>query len=87
EVFSVKWRTMKVHFTTAEGTFSPIITPTFPQVYDSRNDPGETRELFAAEGYPHLWVTKPVLDILGELTKSMQASPNIPPGQDFAGDE
>ncbi len=45
----------------------------------------ETRELFAAEGYAHLWVTKPVMDILTDLNGSMKKYPNIKPGQDFDG--
>jgi arylsulfatase len=84
-VFAVKCRTLKVHFFTAEGTFSPIVEHTFPKVYDIKNDPGESRELWAAEGYAHLWVTKPVMEILGRVAQSMQQYPNIPPGQDFEG--
>jgi len=86
-VFAVKWRTMKVHFYTAEGTFSPIVEHTFPQVFDIKNDPGETRELFQAEGYSHLWVTKPVMEILIDLAISQQRYPNIKPGADFSGYE
>jgi len=84
-VFSVKWRTLKVHFFTAEGTFSPIVEHTFPQVYDIKNDPGETRELWQSEGYSHLWVMKPVMEILSELASSQQQYPNIKPGQEFSG--
>jgi len=84
-VFSVKWRTLKVHFFTAEGTFSSIVEPTFPQVFDIKNDPGETRELWQAEGYAHLWVMKPVMDILTNLSVSQQEFQNIKPGQDFSG--
>lgn len=84
-VFSVKWRTLKVHFFTAEGTFSPIVEHTFPQVFDIKNDPGETRELWSAEGYSHLWVMKPIMEILTDLTISQQRYPNIKPGQDFNG--
>jgi arylsulfatase A-like enzyme len=84
-VFSVKWRSMKVHFYTAEGTFSPIIEHTFPQVFDIKNDPGETRELWQSEGYAHLWIMKPVMNILTKLNISQQAFPNIAPGQDFNG--
>lgn len=84
-VFAVKWRTLKVHFFTAEGTFSPIVEHTFPQVYDIKNDPGETHELWAAEGYSHLWVMKPVTVILTELAVSMQKYPNIRPGLEFEG--
>jgi arylsulfatase len=86
-VFAVKWRTLKVHFYTAEGTFAPIVEHTFPQVFDIKNDPGETRELWQAEGYSHLWVMKPVMDILGGLAVSQQRYPNIKPGQDFSGYE
>lgn len=85
DVFSVKWRTLKVHFFTAEGTFSPIVTPTFPKVYDIKNDPGETRELWRNEGYSHLWVMKPVMDILSRNAKTMAEYPNINPGEDFKG--
>jgi len=85
DVFSVKWRTLKVHFYTAEGTFSKIVQPTFPLVFDIKNDPGERRELFAAEGYAHLWVTKPVMEILAGLAVSMKEYPNINPGEDFKG--
>ena len=84
-VFSVKWRTLKVHFLTAESTFSPIVQPTFPQVYDIKNDPDEKRELFKSEGYAHLWVMKPVVEILTDLGRSMATYPNITPGQDFNG--
>jgi hypothetical protein len=44
-------------------------------------------ELWAAEGYSHLWVMKPVMEILGSLAISMKEYPNIPPGQDFSGYE
>jgi len=85
DVFSVKWRSLKVHFFTAEGTFSPIVKPTFPQVYDIKSDPGETRELWSSEGYAHLWVMKPVVEILTQKAISMKKYPNIKPGQEFTG--
>jgi len=84
-VFAVKWRTLKIHFFTADSTFSPIVEHTFPQVYDIKNDPDEKVELWKKEGYAHLWVTKPVMKILVNLEKSMQEYPNIQPGQDFDG--
>ena len=86
-VFAVKWRSLKVHFFTAESTFSPIVEHTFPQVYDIKNDPDEKGELWKEAGYAHLWVMKPVMEILGNLRSSMQRYPNIKPGQDFAGYE
>jgi arylsulfatase A-like enzyme len=84
-VFAVKWRSLKVHFFTAEGTFAPIVEHTFPKVYDIKNDPGETRELWAAEGYSHIYVMRPVMGILGKLQASMKKYPNITPGQEFDG--
>jgi arylsulfatase A-like enzyme len=84
-VFAVKWRSLKIHFFTAESTFAPIVEHTFPQVYDIKNDPDEKAELWKKEGYAHLWVTKPVMEILTKLKKSMAKYPNIKPGQDFTG--
>ena len=84
-VFAVKWRTLKVHFFTAESTFSPIVENTFPQVYDIKNDPDEKSELWKNEGYAHLWLMKPVMEILNDLQQSMMEYPNIKPGQAFSG--
>ncbi len=85
DVFSVKWRSIKVHFFTAEGTFSPIIESTFPKMYDIKNDPGETRELWRNEGYSHIYLMEPIMKILGEKAKSMKEFPNITPGAEFNG--
>lgn len=85
KVFAVKWRTLKVHFYTAESTFSPIVQHTFPKVYDVKNEPGETRELWKAEGYAHAWVMRPVMRILGKLAASQEQYPNIKTGEQFAG--
>lgn len=85
KVFSVKWRTVKVHFFTAEGTFSPIVESTFPEMYDIKNDPGETRELWRNEGYSHIYLLEPIMKILGEKAKSMKEFPNIKPGAEFNG--
>lgn len=85
DVFSVKWRTIKVHFFTAEGTFSPIVESTFPKMYDIKNDPGETRELWRNEGYSHIYLMEPIMKILGEKSRSMKEFPNINPGEDFNG--
>jgi arylsulfatase len=84
-VFAVKWRNMKVHFATAEGTHSIVQTYTFPQVFDIQEDPSENFELWGNEGYAHAWVMGPVTKILAGLQGSMQKYPNIKPGQDFTG--
>lgn len=85
DVFAVKWRDMKVHFFTAESTFSEIKQHTFPQVYNIKEDPAEQFELWGNEGFSHAWVMTPVTKILSELTKSMTDYPNIQPGEDFKG--
>ena len=84
-VFAVKWRNMKVHFAASEATHSVIQRYTFPQVFDIKEDPKESYELFGNDGYAHAWVMEPVSKILAELAVSMQKYPNIRPGQDFAG--
>jgi arylsulfatase A-like enzyme len=84
-VFAVKWRNMKVHFATAEGTHATIQHYTFPQVFDIKEDPKESFELWGNEGYAHAWVMGPVTTILTDLTRSMTEYPNIRPGQDFDG--
>ena len=84
-VFAVKWRNMKVHFATAESTHSVVQTYTFPQVFDIKEDPAESHELWGNEGYAHAWVMSPVSKILAGLNASMQQYPNIQPGADFNG--
>ena len=84
-VFAVKWRNMKVHFATAEGTHAYIRKYTFPQVFDIKEDPNESFELWGNEGYAHAWVMGPVTKILAELARSMGEYPNIAPGQEFTG--
>jgi arylsulfatase len=85
KVFAVKWRNMKVHFAASEGTHSVIQTYTFPQVFDIKEDPKESYELWGNEGYAHAWVLGPVTKILAELAGSMKKYPNIRPGQEFKG--
>ncbi len=84
-VFAVKWRNMKVHFATAEATHSIVQHHTFPQVFDIKEDPNESFELWGNEGYAHAWVMGPVTTILADLAKSMAEYPNIKPGQSFDG--
>jgi arylsulfatase A-like enzyme len=85
DVWSVKWRNMKIHFKAAEGSHSIVQTFTFPQVYDIKNDPSESYELWGNEGYAHAWVMEPVSKILGSLQASMAQYRNIKPGEEFEG--
>jgi arylsulfatase A-like enzyme len=84
-VFAVKWRDLKIHFAAAEGTHSVIQKYTFPQVFNIKEDPKESYELWGNEGYAHAWVMGPITRILAELQQSMQEYPNIEPGQEFSG--
>ena len=84
-VFAVKWRTLKIHFATAEGTHSYVQRYTFPQVFDIKEDPKESFELWGNEGYAHAWVMGPVMKILTDLGASIQKYPNLQPGQEFTG--
>ncbi len=85
DVWAVKWRNMKIHFKTAEGTHDRVVSYTFPQVYDIKNDPSETYELWGNEGYAHTWIMEPVSKILGQQQASMVKFPNIKPGEEFKG--
>ena len=85
DIWSVKWRNMKIHFETAEGTHDKVVNHTFPQVYDIKNDPAENYDVWGNEGYAHTWIMEPVSRILGELQASMAKYPNIKPGQEFDG--
>lgn len=86
DIWSVKWRNMKIHFKTAEGTHDRVVSAyTFPQVYDIKNDPSESFELWGNDGYAHTWIMEPVSKILGQLQASMVRYPNIKPGEEFKG--
>lgn len=85
DIFAVKWRNMKIHFQTSEGTHAVIKKYTFPLLFDIKNDPAENYELWGNEGYTHAWVMEPVMKIIGKLKKSMAKYPNIKPGQEFKG--
>jgi arylsulfatase len=58
-----------------------------PQVFDIKEGPKESYELWGNEGYIHAWVMGPVMEILSDLSASQQQYPNIKPGQDFSGYE
>ncbi len=87
DIWSVKWRNMKIHFKTAEGTHDRVSSYTFPQVYDIKNDPAENYELWGNEGYAHPWIMEPIMKIISATQKSMAQYPNLKPGQEFEGYE
>ncbi len=85
DLFSVKWRSFKIHLKTAETLWSPLETHMFPPVYDIRNDPGEQINLMERALFSYSWVYTPLNQILGEFGTSVQQYPNIKPGEDFTG--
>ena len=87
DLFAVKWRNMKVHFATAEGTHAVVQKYTFPQLFDIKEDVKESHELWGNEGYVHAWVMSPVSRIIADMKSSMVKFPNIKPGENFAGYE
>lgn len=87
DLFSVKWRTFKIHLKTAESLWAPIHTYIFPPVYDVANDPGEDNNLMKHSLFSHSWVYGPMGQLLQEKAATMKEYPNISPGQDFEGYE
>jgi len=85
EVFSVKWRSFKIHLKTAESLWSTVETYIFPPVYDVVNDPGESNNLMHFELFSHSWVYGPMGKLLTEKGMSMHQYPNIKSGADFDG--
>ena len=85
DLFSVKWRSFKIHPRTVESLWSPIQTYQFPPIYDVANDPGEQNNLIKYDLFAHSWVYVPMGKILQEKAASMKKFPNIRPGDDFNG--
>ncbi len=85
DLFSVKWRSFKIHLKTAEDLYAPVQEYLFPPVYDVAQDPGEENNLMKFTLFAHSWVYVPLGRIVGELTESFTAHPNIPPGAEFEG--
>lgn len=82
QLFSVKWRTLKVHYKTVEDLLSPIQSYLFPPMYDVSNDPGELNNIFMDS---NTWVFRIINKILAEKKASMAEYPNVQPGEDFKG--
>jgi arylsulfatase len=87
DLYSVKWRSFKIHLKTAENLWAPVHSHIFPPVYDVSNDPGEDNELMRMSLFAYSWVYTPMNHILGELGTSIKKYPNIKPGEEFSGYE
>lgn len=87
DLFSVKWRSFKIHLKTVESFWDPVQTHLFPPVYDVTNDPGEDNDLMKIGLFSYSWVYGPMGKILVRKAASMKEYPNIQPGQEFDGYE
>jgi len=87
DLFSVKWRSFKIHLKTVETFWDTVQTHLFPPVYDVTNDPGEDNDLMKIGLFSYSWVYGPMGKILVKIAGSMKEYPNIQPGQEFDGYE
>jgi len=85
DLFSVKWRSFKIHLKTMESIWSPPQTYMFPQVFDVSNDPGEQNELMKQSLFTYSWVYVAMRNVLQEKAASIRKYPHIRPGEDFKG--
>jgi len=85
DLFSVKWRSFKIHLKNVETFWDTVQTHLFPPVYDVTNDPGEDNDLMKIGLFSYSWVYVPMGKILTKKAVSMKEYPNIQPGQEFDG--
>jgi arylsulfatase len=77
DIFGVKWRNWKLHFTEQEAWNSIKNVYTMPRVYNLYDDPQERNNIL----FPHTWVPKAALPQLEEHLNSLQENPPIEAGQ------
>jgi arylsulfatase len=76
EVFGVKWRNWKLHFSEQDAWNTVLRTYTMPRVYNLMNDPQERDNVL----FPHTWVPKAALPQLEAHVASLREHPPIPTG-------
>ena len=77
DIFGVKWRNWKLHFSEQEAWNSIKNVYTMPRVYNLFDDPQERNNVL----FPHTWVPKAALPQLVEHLKSLHENPPIKTGQ------
>jgi arylsulfatase len=77
DIFGVKWRNWKLHFTEQEAWNTIKNVYTMPRVYNLYDDPQERNNIL----FPHTWVPKAALPQLEEHLKSLHQNPPIKSGQ------
>ena len=76
DVFGVKWRNWKVHFTEQDDWSAIMDTYTMPRIYNLLADPQERDNVI----FPNTWVLRVALPQLEEHVASLRAYPPIPTG-------
>jgi arylsulfatase len=76
DVFGVKWRNWKVHFSEQEDWSAVLNSYTMPRVYNLLADSQEIDNVL----FPNTWVVRAALPQLEEHVASLQAHPPIPAG-------
>jgi len=84
QVWSSKWRNVKVVFRYSNGIEAPVVTPQFPMVFDLGSDPAESVNLFEAK-LDMGWMFGVAFAPVAEYEKSLATYPNIKTGQEFTG--
>jgi len=77
DIFGVKWRNWKLHFSEQEAWNSIKNVYTMPRIYNLFDDPQERNNIL----FPHTWVPKAALPQLEEHLKSLHENPPIKTGQ------
>lgn len=77
DIFGVKWKNWKLHFTEQDGWNTEKVTYTMPRVYNLYDDPQERNNVL----FPNTWVPKAALPQLMEHVGSLKKNPPIRAGQ------
>ncbi len=83
-LMSVKWHNMKVVLRYCEGIDQPIVTPSWPMVFDLASDPGEQYNIMDTK-LDMGWMVGVALKFVTDHQKSVAQYPNIKTGEEFEG--
>ncbi len=83
-LMSAKWHNIKTVLRYCEGIDQPIVTPSWPMLFDLASDPGELYNLFATK-MDMGWMVGVALKFVVDYQKSIAQYPNIKTGAEFNG--
>jgi arylsulfatase len=76
ELFAVKWRNWKAHFTWQDNMYAPALKLPLPKLINLLTDLKEERDVAAH----NTWVLDPVVKVIGEFEASLKKHPPIAMG-------